>query len=68
MSGAVDIICSHCGSRDVRRDAYAAWNTTTQTWELSAVFDQGYCEQCGGEAHLTEVPMDGAHEAVRRDC
>ena len=53
----IKIICSHCGSDDVRRDAYAAWDVGSQEWELAAVFDQGYCEDCGGEATLDEVEL-----------
>jgi hypothetical protein len=53
----IKIVCSKCGSDDVRRDADAAWNVTTQDWELNAVYDQGYCEICGGEASLEEVKI-----------
>ena len=53
----IEIVCSRCRSRDVRRDAFATWNTSAQEWELCAVFDQGYCEDCGGEARLDEVPL-----------
>ena len=62
MIKPIDIVCSHCQSRNVRRDAYAAWNVTTQKWELCAVFDQGYCEDCGGEARLTEVSLQSDRE------
>ena len=50
----ITIVCATCGSRDVLRDAYAAWSDEAQDWELSTVFDQGYCETCGGEARLEE--------------
>jgi hypothetical protein len=53
----IEIVCTDCGSTDVRRDATAAWNTETQEWELCAVQDQGYCEKCEGEAKLEEKPM-----------
>ena len=47
-------VCSHCGSKDVRADAYAAWNKDTQRWEIAGdVFDKGaVCEPCGGETNL----------------
>jgi hypothetical protein len=64
MSTMVDIACSHCISRNVRRDANAAWNVSTQRWELSALFDQGYCEDCGGEARLVEVPFQEEREQL----
>lgn len=53
----IDIVCSHCGSRDVRRDADATWNAGHQAWELCAVYDQAHCEQCGGETSLSEIPL-----------
>jgi hypothetical protein len=55
MSTSIQIVCSTCGSQNVRRDAYAEWDTASQRWQLAAVFDQGYCEECGGESSLKEV-------------
>lgn len=43
-------VCPDCGSTEVRLDAYAAWNTESQDWELSATFDSCTCEDCGEEA------------------
>lgn len=45
-------VCSTCGSEEVRRDAYASWNTKTQEWELITTFDNTDCEQCGGQCSL----------------
>jgi hypothetical protein len=54
----IKIVCSHCGSDDVRRDADAVWNVDTQEWELNALYDKGaVCEQCGGETSLKEVQI-----------
>mgnify|MGYP001608983041 CR=1 FL=1 len=46
--------CEHCGSKDVRVDAYAVWDAGTQTWEVAGdVFDKGaVCEDCGGECTI----------------
>jgi hypothetical protein len=41
------------------RDAWACWNTESQDWELQSVFDQGYCDDCEGEASLDEQPLEG---------
>jgi hypothetical protein len=51
------IVCSDCGSHDVRRDAFACWDYDAQQWVLGPVFDQGYCEDCGGEASLDEIEV-----------
>jgi len=53
----IKIVCSQCGSDDVRRDAWACWNVDTQEWELGEVFDQGFCAACDGEASLDEEPV-----------
>lgn len=50
------ITCANCGSADVRRDAFAAWNVEAQDWEIASVYDEGHCEDCEGEARLIEVP------------
>lgn len=54
----IDIYCGECGSRNVTRDATAAWSISAQAWELQSVQDQGYCDDCGGETHLREAPAD----------
>lgn len=69
MNRPIDIVCSRCRSRNVRRDAYAEWNTETQAWELCSVFEQGYCEECGGEVRLAEVLLEsGGIDRETADC
>lgn len=53
----IKIVCSRCGSDDVRRDADAAWNVETQAWEIVTVYDNATCEYCGGETILTEIEI-----------
>ena len=52
------MLCGHCGSTEVCRDATATWSVEEQKWELAGVQDQGYCELCDGEASLKEVELD----------
>jgi len=54
MPKKIKIVCSECGSDDVRRDANASWNIEKQEWELCAVYDNGTCEACGEERTLDE--------------
>lgn len=54
MSNNIQIVCAHCGSTDVRRNADAGWNEELQLWELVAIYDNATCEQCGGETRLEE--------------
>jgi hypothetical protein len=54
----VQMVCEHCGSEEVTRDAWAQWNAETQDWELGAVFDYAYCHRCQRDAHIEEVPME----------
>jgi hypothetical protein len=65
---AIEIVCERCKGRDVRRDAYAAWNVVSQEWELHAVYDQGYCEDCGGEARLEERDITPHNPLVCPQC
>jgi len=46
--------CTWCGSQDVRRDAYAAWDVDEQEWVLAEVFDAVYCANCEGESKIAE--------------
>lgn len=50
--------CSHCGSANVTTDAVTRWNDTTQVWEISCLFDNSDCDDCGGETRLEEIPLD----------
>ena len=52
----IRIVCSHCRSESVTRDANASWNQDTQDWKLEGVMDAAYCNDCGGECSLEEVP------------
>ena len=45
-------VCATCGSHLVMRDAWAIWNPIKASWELGAVFDATFCDQCGGETSL----------------
>lgn len=58
MPNKISVVCSHCGSKDVRRDADAAWDEATQDWELCAVYDNATCEDCEGETSLDEIPLE----------
>ena len=43
-------VCSHCGSPDVRTEAWAAWNKVTQNWMVAELLDGNQvCAACGCE-------------------
>jgi hypothetical protein len=54
---AVRIKCADCGTTDVTRDAWAAWDEVAQAWVLGAIFDDGFCHRCEREASLAEEPV-----------
>ena len=57
----ITIVCAHCGSENVKADAYAEWDKDSQQWVVSATFDKGaYCDDCDGETRLTERPLEAA--------
>jgi hypothetical protein len=46
-------VCSHCGSENIKADAYAVWDRDRQQWEVSETFDKGaYCEICDGATRI----------------
>ena len=54
----IKIVCSHCESDDVRRDAFASWDLESQTWVLAEVYDDGHCNKCEGSARLEEEELE----------
>lgn len=55
----IKIVCETCGSEDVVRDAWAAWNVEKQEWGLENVFDDMFCEDCETSTKAEEVEIDG---------
>jgi hypothetical protein len=53
---SVRMICRECGSEDVTREAWAAWDAGAQEWVLGAVFDFAFCHACMTDAKLEELP------------
>jgi hypothetical protein len=63
--------CGRCGSEDVVRDAWAAWNPNTGLWELQQVFDHAVCESCEETTEFVwkkcgETPPEKSKEAIGR--
>jgi hypothetical protein len=56
-------ICATCGSENVRRDAWAAWDVESQSWQLASVFDAAFCENCDGEVvtQMVEIEQPKSH-------
>lgn len=67
MAEKIQIVCSTCGSADVRRDAWAEWEPEKQEWVLGAVYDDGHCEVCAGESRLEEVAFDDWQRSLDGD-
>lgn len=67
MVDKIQIVCSTCGSANVRRDAWAEWQPETQEWVLGSVFDYGDCDVCSGESRLEEVGFDDWYRALNDD-
>ncbi len=54
LSKMKTFVCSNCGGKNVLRDATAEWCDETQEWEMVAVQDNAYCEDCQSETSLEE--------------
>lgn len=57
-----------CKSDDVRRDAFAEWSEENQRWELSEVYDDGYCITCDSDASLVDRELDDGSPARPSDA
>jgi len=57
----VRMICADCGSKNVRRDAWASWNEEKQDWQLHNVFDDVFCEDCND---LSGIEQEEVNETV----
>lgn len=64
MTPRIKMVCSHCGSEEVKRDAWAEWDTEKQDWVLSSIYDHTYCEGCEGEADLSEEVLTEVFEVT----
>jgi len=51
------MVCRHCGSDDVSRDAWADWDTGKQEWVLRCAFDYAHCHKCDCETSIIEVEL-----------
>jgi len=54
----VKIVCSECGSENVRRNCDAMWSVEYQMWEIVSMFDHCDCDDCGGECNIEEHPAE----------
>jgi hypothetical protein len=53
----IKVICSHCKSDNVLRDAWAEWDIDKQEWVLHATYDETFCEDCEGSTSVEEVEI-----------
>jgi hypothetical protein len=56
----ITIVCKHCESDNVMRDAYAMWSVEEQRWTLAATYDVTWCVDCDGESTLIEKEIPNA--------
>ena len=53
-------VCSHCGSDEVKCDAWAEWDDENQSFSLSQTFDEWICEPCGGGCNVEWIDVKPA--------
>lgn len=53
----VKLVCSSCGSENLRHDADTQWDAKRQRFDLVAVYQHTACEDCEGETKVEEVPL-----------
>lgn len=54
----ITMICSKCGSKEVRRNADTAWSDKNQCWEIVSLFDSCTCEACETEINVEEKLLE----------
>ena len=55
-------ICNTCASTRVLVDAWAAWDTEAQRWELHSTYEpNAMCGECDTECNYTMQPVTDAH-------
>jgi len=53
------VVCAHCGSRNVVVDAYAQWDEEKQEFEVVQTFDKGaFCADCDDHTRVNEIPIE----------
>jgi len=48
------LACEECGGDNIRRDAFAVWDTENQCWELGECFDETLCLDCEESVNIKE--------------
>lgn len=50
------LLCPHCNSENISRDASAKWNG--EEWGLSCVYDDMTCDDCGKDFYEANEEND----------
>ena len=51
-------VCKHCGSSDVRKDAWSEWDEDKQEWVLAEVYDNEFCYSCDADTTIIDVELN----------
>jgi hypothetical protein len=47
VKSRVKKVCALCGSEDISREAVVRWSVAAQDWEVTCIFDDVDCDECG---------------------
>ena len=61
-------VCAKCGSAEVKIDAFAYWNVSTQQWDETVTFPTWHCNKCDGETTVRDEPLDGVWSKMLLDA
>ena len=53
----ITIHCPRCRGESILADACARWNVEMQQWDLSHVYDDTTCDDCGIDVSAEERPV-----------
>jgi len=52
-------VCSHCGSDEIKFDAWAEWNPESQKFELAQAFQyKAHCDECDGQTSVDWIEYE----------
>lgn len=51
----IRMFCEHCGSENVRSDAWVTWDVAAQEWVIEQVMPGAdWCDDCDGDTSIEE--------------
>lgn len=67
MRAQIRYVCVKCGGDNVGHDATVKWDVEKQAWDISGIFDNSFCDDCGDDIDIKEEAMP-TEKLCSADC